>query len=171
MPRMRSARSRESFGVAGSSSSWTTTLRTNPCSIVSSTSSRRSATRPTAGITPSAVRVVPTVTAAQMAEVDRISVENLQIPVDLLMENASRQIAVAARAFLGGAVAGKRVVGLVGTGNNGGDAAGALRHLLNWGARVHAEFIGAEARVRETVRPQAILPRLAATSQVAIVHD
>ena len=118
-----------------------------------------------------AVRVVPTVTAAQMAEVDRISVENLQIPVDLLMENASRQIAVAARAFLGGAVAGKRVVGLVGTGNNGGDAAGALRHLLNWGARVHAEFIGPDARVRETVRLQLIRLRLAATSEVAIVHD
>ena len=90
----------------------------------------------------SAVRDVPSVTAAQMAEIDRIATLELQIPVDVLMENASRQIAAAARAFLGGSVAGRRVIGLVGNGNNGGDAAGALRHLLNWGARVYAEFTG-----------------------------
>src|SRR6266850_1726460 len=85
------------------------------------------------------LRAVPSVTAAQMAEVDRITIDELHIPVDVLMENASRQIAAAARAFLRGTVAGKRVVGLVGTGNNGGDTAGALRHLANWGAGVCAE--------------------------------
>jgi len=117
------------------------------------------------------LRAAPSVTAAQMAEVDRITIEDLQIPVDVLMENASRQIAAAARAFLGGTVAGKRVIGLVGTGNNGGDAAGALRHLLNWGARVSAEVAGPEDRMRDTTRRQLMRVLLATTAETAIVHD
>jgi hydroxyethylthiazole kinase-like uncharacterized protein yjeF len=118
-----------------------------------------------------ALREAPTVSAAQMAEVDRITIEDLQIPVDVLMENASRQVAVAARAFLGGSVAGKRVIALVGSGNNGGDAAGALRHLLNWGARVGAELTGPQDRQRETTRHQLTRILLATTAEIAIVHD
>ncbi len=118
-----------------------------------------------------AVRNVPSVTAAQMAEIDRIATLELQIPVDVLMENASRQIAAAARAFLGGSVAGRRVIGLVGNGNNGGDAAGALRHLLNWGARVYAEFTGPQDRVREPTRRQLTRILLASSAESAIVHD
>ena len=117
------------------------------------------------------LRAVPTVTAAQMAEVDRITIEDLQIPVDVLMENASRQVAVADSAFLGGSVADKRVIGLVGSGNNGGDAAGALRHLLNWGARVCAEFTGPQDRLREATRRQLMRILLASTAETAIVHD
>ena len=117
------------------------------------------------------LRAVPTVTAAQMAEVDRLTIEEFHIPVEVLMENASRQIAAAARAFLGGSVAGKRVIGLVGGGNNGGDAAGALRHLVSWGARVCAEVAAPQEHIRETTRIQIGRLLLAATSDVAIVHD
>jgi len=84
------------------------------------------------------VRGVPSVTAKQMAEVDRVTIEEIAISVDALMENAAHQIARAARALVG-RVDGKRIVGLVGRGNNGGDAAGALRHLAGWGAEVRAE--------------------------------
>src|SRR3979490_240386 len=77
-------------------------------------------------------RDVPFATAAQMAEVDRIAPEGFGIPLDALMENASHQIAIAARLFLG-SVAGKRIVAFAGSGNNGGDAIGALRHLSGWG--------------------------------------
>jgi hydroxyethylthiazole kinase-like uncharacterized protein yjeF len=117
------------------------------------------------------VRLVPCVTAAQMAEVDRVTIEELHIPVDLLMENAGRQIAATARAFLGGSVAGKRAIGLVGSGNNGGDAAVALRHLVSWGARVCAEVAAPRERLRETTRFQLTRLLLATTSEVAIVHD
>ena len=72
-----------------------------------------------------------------MAEVDRIASEELGIPLELLMENASHQIAAVARLFFGG-VAGKRIVAFAGSGNNGGDALGALRHLSGWGAEVRA---------------------------------
>ena len=70
-----------------------------------------------------------------MAEADRIASEELGIPLESLMENAAHQIAVAARLFLG-RVAGKRIVAFAGSGNNGGDALGALRHLSGWGANV-----------------------------------
>ncbi|TME70280.1 MAG: hypothetical protein E6I49_09125 [Chloroflexi bacterium] len=116
------------------------------------------------------LRAVPTVTAAQMAEVDRITAQDLHIPVEILMEDASRQIAVAARAFLGGSVSGKRIVGLVGTGNNGGDTAGALRHLIGWGARVAAEVAAPQERAHEITRVQIGRLLLVTASPVAVVH-
>ena len=97
--------------------------------------------------------IVPAATAAQMAEVDRIASEDLGIPLELLMENASRQIAVAARLFLGD-VAGKRVVAFAGSGNNGGDALGALRHLSGWGAEVGAVLSGPVDGLRPLARRQ-----------------
>jgi hydroxyethylthiazole kinase-like uncharacterized protein yjeF len=88
-----------------------------------------------------------------MADADRIASEYLGIPLELLMENASHQIAVAARVFLGG-VAGKRIVAVAGSGNNGGDALGALRHLGGWGAKVGARLSGPAERLRPLARRQ-----------------
>jgi NAD(P)H-hydrate epimerase len=88
-----------------------------------------------------------------MGEADRIASEEFGIPLEVLMENASHQIAVAARLFLGG-VAGKRIVALVGSGNNGGDAMGALRHLRGWGADVSAVLSGPADKLRPLARRQ-----------------
>jgi NAD(P)H-hydrate epimerase len=96
-----------------------------------------------------AVHQVPSVTAAQMAEVDRITTLELGVSVARLMENASRQVAHTARVLLGGRVAGKRIIGLVGSGNNGADTAGALRHLINWGAAVVPAIAAPKHRLRE----------------------
>jgi len=96
---------------------------------------------------------VPSATAAQMADVDRVGSAELGVPLELLMENASHQIAVAARLFLGG-VAGKKMVALAGSGNNGGDALGALRHLGGWGADIHAQLSGPAERLRPLARRQ-----------------
>lgn len=98
-------------------------------------------------------RDVPSATAAQMAEVDRFASEELGIALELLMENAAHQIAVAARLFLGGVV-GKTIVALAGSGNNGGDALGALRHLSGWGAHVRAGLSGPAERLRPLARRQ-----------------
>ncbi len=99
------------------------------------------------------LRGVPTATAAQMAEADRVASEELGIAVEMLMENASRQVAAAARVSLGG-VAGRRIAAVVGTGNNGGDALGALRHLSGWGAEVVAVLSGPADRLRPLARRQ-----------------
>jgi len=114
------------------------------------------------------LRDVPSATAAQMAEADRIASEELGIPLEWLMENASHQIAVAARVFLG-SVANKRIVAFVGSGNNGGDALGALRHLSGWGANVGAVLSGPSERLRPLARRQHdILARLGVPPDAAV---
>jgi NAD(P)H-hydrate epimerase len=71
-----------------------------------------------------------------MAEVDRITVEELGFDVLQVMEIAGRAVALFARDMLGGDPRGKRVLLLCGTGGNGGDGMVAARHLANWGAEV-----------------------------------
>lgn len=97
-------------------------------------------------------RDVPAATAAQMAEADRIASEEYAIPLEALMENAAHQIAVVTRELLG-IIAGRAVLAVVGSGNNGGDALAALRHLHGWGARVGV----VRATARERLRPLALL--------------
>ncbi len=82
-------------------------------------------------------------TAEEMAEADRIAIEQFGIDVVVLMENAGLQVGILARKMLGGTVAGRRASVVAGKGNNGGDGLVAARHLQNWGARVTV-VLGAE---------------------------
>ena len=100
-----------------------------------------------------ALHDVPSATAQQMAEADRIASEELAVSLEMLMENASHQIARAARLVLAD-LADKRIVALVGSGNNGGDAMGALRHLHGWSADVRAILSGPVERLRPLARRQ-----------------
>jgi NAD(P)H-hydrate epimerase len=77
------------------------------------------------------------ITVAQMREVDRLMVEEYEITLLQMMENAGRSLAEVARRRLGGSATGARVVVLVGKGNNGGGGLVATRHLANAGAEVH----------------------------------
>jgi NAD(P)H-hydrate epimerase len=79
---------------------------------------------------------LPAVTAAQMAEVDRITVEELGFDVLQIMETAGRAVALFARHLLDGDPRERRIVLLCGTGGNGGDGMVAARHLADWGAEV-----------------------------------
>ncbi len=80
---------------------------------------------------------VPSVDAAQMAEVDRALVEDYGILLVQMMEHAGRHLAHLARArFLAGDARGRRVVVLAGKGGNGGGALVAARRLAGWGAEV-----------------------------------
>ena len=73
-------------------------------------------------------------TAAESVELDRRAIEDLGVPQSVLMENAGRSAAaVLERVFPPGPV-----VGVVGAGNNGGDALVLLRTLRAWGREVHA---------------------------------
>jgi len=106
-----------------------------------------------------------------MVQADQIASDELGIPLEMLMENAAHQVAVAARLFLGG-VAGKGIVAFAGSGNNGGDALGALRHLSGWGAEVRAVLSGPAERLRPLARRQHdILEKLGVPRDVAAVHD
>jgi NAD(P)H-hydrate epimerase len=78
--------------------------------------------------------VIPTVTVDQMREVDRLMMEELQIGLLQMMENAGRALAEQARRFLGGDVRSTQVVVLAGRGGNGGGGLAAARRLSIWGA-------------------------------------
>ena len=75
---------------------------------------------------------VPYLTTSQMVEVDRAMIEDFQIHLIQMMENAGRNLAHLARArFLE-----RDAVVLAGTGGNGGGALVCARRLHNWGASV-----------------------------------
>ena len=79
------------------------------------------------------------VTVDQMVALEQAA-ERHGTSTDTLMENAGLAVAEAAREFMGGA-AGKRVLVLVGPGNNGADGLVTARHLRRWGADVTAYVV------------------------------
>ena len=76
------------------------------------------------------------ISTAQMREVDRLMLEEYDVALLQMMENAGRSLAELARFHLANTVAGQRIVVLVGPGNNGGGGLAAARHLTNAGAFV-----------------------------------
>lgn len=77
------------------------------------------------------------ITAEQMADLDRIMLEEFGIAPLQLMEIAGHAVASFARdRLLDGDASGKRVIALAGNGGNGGDALVAARLLTAWGAMV-----------------------------------
>jgi NAD(P)H-hydrate epimerase len=78
---------------------------------------------------------VPSVTVAQMREVDRRATEDYGIDLADLMELAGAPLATLARHLMG-MHSGLRVAVLTGPGNNGGGGLVAARHLANRGSSV-----------------------------------
>jgi len=100
---------------------------------------------------------MPVLTTAQMVEVDRLMIEEWQISLIQMMENAGRNLAELTRRYLGGSVAGKKVVVLSGMGNNGGGGMVAARHLHNWGALIDLAIIGDKEKLKEIPAAQAMI--------------
>ena len=76
-------------------------------------------------------------TGQQSAEIDRLAIESRGVHQPVLMENAGRSAAmVLCRLFPTGPV-----LGLVGAGNNGGDALVLLRTLRAWGREAEAVLV------------------------------
>jgi NAD(P)H-hydrate epimerase len=81
---------------------------------------------------------VPAASAATMAAVDRLAVDEFGIDILQMMEQAGSHLAEVVRVELGGDLRGKGVIVAVGPGNNGGGGLAAARHLANRGASVRA---------------------------------
>lgn len=92
---------------------------------------------------------IPVLTTPQMVEVDRLMIEEYQIELIQMMENAGRNLAELARRQLGGQVAGNSIAILCGAGNNGGGGLVAARHLHNWGANVSLKLASDPSRLKE----------------------
>jgi hydroxyethylthiazole kinase-like uncharacterized protein yjeF len=74
------------------------------------------------------------VTAEQMRDIDRRAAD-AGLTTEILMENAGRAVAEETRKIVG-SIAGKRILVIVGPGNNGGDGLVAGRYLAESGAEV-----------------------------------
>jgi hydroxyethylthiazole kinase-like uncharacterized protein yjeF len=94
------------------------------------------------------------VTAAQMKRAEEESVRR-GISTATLMENAGKAVAVEVRTILGDA-AGKRILFLVGPGNNGGDGLVAARYLYNFGASVELYLLGRPPKADNSLLSKAI---------------
>ncbi len=101
------------------------------------------------------LELVPSVTAAQMREVDRIMVEDLHISLLQMMENAGRALAELTRIHLAG-VRRRRVVVLAGQGGNGGGGLAAARRLAIWGADVRIVLAHPEATLSPAAAHQLV---------------
>jgi len=98
---------------------------------------------------------IPYLSAEQMAEVDRLMVEEYGIKLIQMMENAGRHLAVLAKnRFLEGDAAGKQIVILAGSGGNGGGAMVCARNLLNWGAEVSVYLTREVDLLKGTIKHQ-----------------
>lgn len=108
----------------------------------------------TFNVTASGAIAFPEVTAAQMAEVDRLAVGPFGISLLQMMEQAGSHLAELVRLELGGDLRSRRVVVAAGPGNNGGGGLAAARHLANRGADVHVVLARPVARLTEAGRQQ-----------------
>lgn len=80
---------------------------------------------------------IPLLSVEQMIEVDRLMMEDYQVSLIQMMENAGRGLArLAVRRFLKKKLKKKPVIVLAGIGGNGGGALVAARRLHGWGAPV-----------------------------------
>ena len=97
---------------------------------------------------------LPAIDVPQMAEVDRLMIEEYHISLLQMMENAGRCLAVLARdRFLEGNPSGKRMMILAGSGGNGGGALVCARRLHGWGAEVEVYT----STPREQMKPASVL--------------
>src|SRR3954463_15526953 len=102
-------------------------------------------------------------TAAQMREADRRTIEDVGIPSLVLMENAGRQV-VAALEAIHTDILERQGAALCGRGNNGGDGFVVARTLLQRGVDVSVFLIGLVSEVRGDARVNLeILGRLGLT--------
>src|SRR4030095_6114652 len=109
---------------------------------------------------PSAMRIL---TAAQMREADRYTIDDVGIPSLVLMENAGRQVVAAIESAYESKLDG-RVAVLCGRGSNGGDGFVVARTLLQHGIETSVFVLGTLADVRGDARTNLdILGRLGIT--------
>jgi len=93
------------------------------------------------------------VTAEEMRELDRATIESGYVSGLELMERAGSGVSEAVERRYG-SLLGLRVLVLCGSGNNGGDGFVAARHLKARGAEVHVGLAGEPERVRGDARHQ-----------------
>lgn len=93
-----------------------------------------------------------------MIEIDRMMIDDYKIDLLLMMENAGMKLASLASKILKGYVINKKIIVLIGKGNNGGGGLVAARHLHNWGASVSI-ILGSNENLRNIPEKQLDIDR------------
>jgi len=96
----------------------------------------------------------PAVTVDQMRQVDKIMVEEIGVPVTMMMEHAARGIVDCATQILSGSVSGKKIIIFSHKGNNGGDGLAAARIFYNQGAQVQCVLTANEETLSKESKDQ-----------------
>ncbi len=101
---------------------------------------------------------IPTIVKGQMAEVDRVMVEDLHITLIQMMENAGRNLARFTMETMVATGRARSAIVLAGTGGNGGGGLVAARRLTGWGVPVSvwitkpiAQYTGVIAQQLQTL--------------------
>ena len=97
---------------------------------------------------------LPGITKEQMAEVDRIMVEDFKIPVELMMELAGLNLAILALNL-----SKKKIFNYIiiaGTGNNAGGGIVAARRLASWGLNVQVFLPRGRSELKDVPKNQCI---------------
>ena len=97
---------------------------------------------------------LPGITREQMAEVDRIMVEDFKIPVELMMELAGLNLAKLALNLSKNKYSNYIII--AGTGNNAGVGIVAARRLASWGLKTKVFFPRGMAELKEVPKIQLI---------------
>lgn len=104
---------------------------------------------------------IPSVTADQMREIDRLMIDDFGVSLIQMMEVAGMALARLGRELLGGTVRGKNIMICAGGGHNGGGGMVAARYLSNWGAKGNVLLASSLTRLKEaTVRQLSILRKM-----------
>jgi NAD(P)H-hydrate epimerase len=98
---------------------------------------------------------LPAVGAAEMAEIDRLAVDDFGIRLAQMIELAGARLAQLAGGLMGASV-GKRATVLGGPGNNGGGGLVAARHLANRGVDVHVVLTQPVGRLHAAARERLV---------------
>ena len=92
------------------------------------------------------------VTAEQMRQIDKETIENRGIPGPELMENAGRGIAGAIRENIPGEMEGCKLGVICGKGNNGGDGFVVARYLHEWGYKIEIYYPSPDEKLSADAR-------------------
>ncbi|MCL1832997.1 MAG: NAD(P)H-hydrate dehydratase [Leptospirales bacterium] len=90
--------------------------------------------------------IIKAVTSDEMREIDRISIEEIGMPAEVLMNNAGKSVAE----FIIEKFSDKKISILCGTGNNGGDGFTAAYYLFNEGIIPDVYFAGKKDQLSDT---------------------
>lgn len=98
---------------------------------------------------------VPFITAAQMAEIEKLVANEFGINLYQIMENAGLNLALLAKEiFLNHETAGKKIAAYVGRSTSGGGVLVAARRLHTWGAKVQVVLTTPEKRLSAVTEKQ-----------------